>query len=142
MWASAIWLGTMLLVGSPSAGGHQAHVSAATPRPILATPQCLEPRSVDGIGAASNLFSANCLVASAYEPFTIDFDNTDLGVVHNIAVYSHDPALRRSAKVLLRGEAITGPGTAVYVVPSQRPGVFYFHCDTHPTLMFGTFRVE
>ena len=33
-------------------------------------------------------FDASCLAAPANEAFTIDFDNMDAGVPHNISIYT------------------------------------------------------
>jgi hypothetical protein len=37
------------------------------------------------------------------------------------------------------GDLVTGPATATYDVPAIPAGTYFFHCDVHPTQMFGTF---
>ena len=40
------------------------------------------------------------------------------------------------------GQIVTGPTTVTYHVDALAAGTFFFHCDIHPTLMFGTFVVR
>ena len=61
---------------------------------------------------------------------TIHFENRDAGVQHNIAIFTDESM----AKVLFRGDLITGPGSADYQVPALPPGTYYFHCDVHPMM--------
>jgi plastocyanin len=68
----------------------------------------------------------------------IDFKNEDTAP-HNIAIFPNKNSL---TKALFRGD-ITSPGTSsVYKVGSLPPGSYYFHCDVHPTQMFGTVTVS
>lgn len=83
-------------------------------------------------------FSASCLAAHAGKPFTITFRNQDSGVPHNVAIYSSSSA----AKVLFRGQIVTGSSTVTYHVPALPAGTYYFRCDVHPTAMHGTFVVK
>lgn len=83
-------------------------------------------------------FSASCLAAHAGKPFTITFRNQDSGVPHNVAIYSNSSA----AKVLFRGQIVTGSSTVTYHVPALPAGTYYFRCDVHPTAMHGTFVVK
>lgn len=82
-------------------------------------------------------FDTNCLVAPANEPFTINFDNQDAGVQHNVAGFTDSSA----TTVLFRGDIITGIAKTTYKVDALKPGSYYFHCDVHPTTMTGTLAV-
>jgi plastocyanin len=63
-------------------------------------------------------------------PVTIELENRDAGVLHNISIYADDTL----AEVLFEGELITGPATIEYRVPPLPPGEYYFHCDVHPNM--------
>jgi len=63
-------------------------------------------------------------------PSTIQFEDKDAGVSHNIAIYT-DSSLGTN---LFRGQIITGPASIDYSIPALKPGTYYFHCDVHPTM--------
>jgi hypothetical protein len=89
-------------------------------------------------GAAGTGFSIDCLAAPVGEPFTIDFNNQDPQVQHNVSIYTDDTA----AESLFMGEIITGPDSITYDVdPIDEEGDFFFQCDVHPDSMTGTFVV-
>lgn len=87
--------------------------------------------------ARSIAFGKTCLAAPAGQQFTIEFDNQDEGIPHNIHIYSADPAGDPSARSLFAGELITGPRTTTYRVPALPGGRYFFRCDVHPAQMFG-----
>jgi plastocyanin len=89
------------------------------------------------ISAKDIAFNTNCLVAPANQPFTINFDNQDTGVPHNVAGFTDSSA----TTVLFRGNVITGPAKESIKVDALKPGTYYFHCDVHPTTMTGTLAV-
>ncbi|HLB77945.1 MAG TPA: cupredoxin domain-containing protein, partial [Candidatus Dormibacteraeota bacterium] len=86
-------------------------------------------------------FSQSCLAAPANKGFTIQFDNKDTGVPHNIHIFESDPAGNPSAASLFSGSLVTGPATTSYAVGALPAGTYYFHCDVHPIQMHGTFVV-
>ena len=61
---------------------------------------------------------------------TITFTNNDAGTQHDIAIFEDDSL----AKVLFRGDLVTGVATAEYHVPGLPEGTYFFHCDVHPTM--------
>jgi plastocyanin len=63
-------------------------------------------------------------------PTTITFTNNDAGTQHDIAIFQDDTL----AKVLFRGDLVTGVATVKYDVPGLPAGTYYFHCDVHPTM--------
>ena len=86
--------------------------------------------------AASNIaFDTDCLAAPAGQGFTIQFDNEDAGIPHNVGIYT-----AAQGEELFAGDLITGPATGTYDVPALDQGQFYFQCDVHPN-MNGTFVV-
>jgi hypothetical protein len=116
--------------------------AVAAPSP---TPSVLPTSGAAGCGdngkielneVAQNLsFKNTCLVAAAGKPVSINFDNTDSGVVHNIAV-SKSSAY---TSFIFTGSAVTGPNKTTYDVSkaSLPVGTYFFRCDYHPTSMFG-----
>lgn len=93
------------------------------------------------ISAQSTAFDTTCLAAPAGRALTIHFDNRE-AVPHNLSVFTADPMQDRSARVLFRGEVITGPRSVDYQVGALPAGVYHFHCDLHPTQMSGAFVVK
>jgi len=83
-------------------------------------------------------FDQSNITVPAGAEITINFDNTD-AMPHNFALYTDSSA----AVVVFRGQIVMGPATAVYkfTAPST-PGIYFFRCDVHPTLMTGTFVVK
>jgi len=86
-------------------------------------------------------YSTTCLAAPAGAPFTIDFNNQDPGTTHNLHIFTADPSTHPGAATLFAGELVTGVASATYQVGALSAGTYFFHCDVHPTKMFGTFIV-
>ncbi|MFN2545092.1 MAG: cytochrome c oxidase subunit II [Actinomycetota bacterium] len=101
-------------------------------------PQCSPSGSTVDLEAKGIHFDTDCLAAPAKQPFTIDFDNQDSGVPHNVAIYTDDSA----AKALFTGDIVTGVKKVPYQVDPLPAGSYFFRCDVHPTAMFGTFIVK
>ena len=89
------------------------------------------------ITAADNKFDKDCLAVPADQAFTIEFDNQDSGIPHNVSLY--DTA--NGNKELYKGEIIDGPKKITYSVPAQAAGKYEFICDPHADFMKGTFIV-
>jgi cytochrome c oxidase subunit 2 len=97
-------------------------------------PQC-EPSGDTVKLAAKNIhFDTDCLAAPADTAFTLEFDNEDQGVPHNVGIYQDKTA----AKLLFTGAVFAGPKVMDYKVPALKAGSYFFRCDVHPTAMFGT----
>jgi hypothetical protein len=109
-------------------------------------PEGTELQIVAPVGAAGTGFDTDCLAAPASEAFTIDFDNQDAGVPHNVTIYaSQQDGSSFSDPLGGAGgpsETITGPDTTTYDVDPLDPIVGFFQCDLHPTTMTGTFVVQ
>jgi len=82
-------------------------------------------------------FDTDTITLPANTPTTITMDNRDVGVPHNIAIYT-DAEL---ATELFNGEIVTGPITITYELPPLDEGGYHFLCIVHPN-MNGTVIVE
>jgi plastocyanin len=66
------------------------------------------------------------------------FINKDASIPHNFAIYADSTATKK----IFSGDIITGPATVTYTfMAPPAPGNYFFRCDVHPTVMFGTFVV-
>ena len=91
--------------------------------------------------AKDTMFNASCLAAPAGQAVTVNFDDQD-PLQHNLAIYSADPMMDKNAKTLFKGDLVNGPKTMTYNIPALTAGTYHFHCDIHPTQMYGTFVVK
>jgi plastocyanin len=87
--------------------------------------------------AEDNTFDKDCLAVPADQAFTIELDNQDPGIPHNVSLY--DTA--NGNTTLYKGEIIYGPGKITYTVPAQAKGSYEFICDPHAEFMRGAFLV-
>ena len=154
--AKAVWALVSLLIVAGLAGGVAAAfaekggtpgVSAAeAPAPVTsgstAPPTTCSPTGTALTETVQNIhFSKTCLAAPAGTAFTIAFDNQDPSTTHNIHVFASDPATHPGASSLFAGDLVTGVATTTYQVGPLPAGTYFFHCDVHPTQMFGVFIV-
>jgi cytochrome c oxidase subunit 2 len=87
--------------------------------------------------AKNTSFDKKELRVPAGQPFSIELDNQDPGILHNVEV--KDPA---GTQVFL-GDFVTGPDKRTYPVPPLQPGTYTFLCTVHPIpAMTGTLTVE
>lgn len=127
-----------LALPSPTVGGPEPTSEPTTPT-APCEPKGTKLKIVAPAGATTAGFDVDCLAAPAGEDFTIAFDNQDVGVQHNVAIYETDPMVDPATGDLFVGELITGPDTIVYEVGGIAEGIFFFGCDVHPTTMTGAF---
>ncbi len=91
------------------------------------------------IVAKNTAFNTGTITVPAGAQVTVNFDNQDSGVQHNVAFYTDSSA----SKAIYKGQVITGPNKTTYTftAPSQA-GTYFFRCDIHPTQMTGQFIVQ
>lgn len=94
------------------------------------------------VGAVGTGYDLTSLSAKAGSTITIEFDNQDSGVPHDVDVMSADPASDPAAIKLFDGDVITGPATISYEVGLLDKGTYFFLCSVHPTTMTGTLTVK
>jgi plastocyanin len=132
---------------SGSAAGTLAPSSPAASAPV-ATPSASGSApasdSNGGSGAASDTlqlsaesiqFSTNQLQAPAGRAFTIEFENRDSGISHNVDI------LDATNTSIFKGAIFPGVATETYKVPAIKAGTYSFICDVHPNIMTGTLTV-
>ncbi len=91
-----------------------------------------------GIFASNIAFNTSTITVPAGANVTVNFENKDSGVQHNVAFYETQAA----DKPIYVGEIISGPAKATYVFRApEKPGTYFFRCDIHPTIMTGDFVV-
>jgi len=136
-----------LVVGNYVVNGTPQFVLAGVPSvgpPTTGPPTgvtCSPSGTTVNVVAQGIKFDTNCLAASAGQAFTINFDNKDAGVPHNVEVYTTQGGKRLFGATSIT-DTVTGVASTTYKVSPQKPGTYYFQCDVHPTQMFGTFVVK
>ncbi len=125
---------------SSSASSSESMMSTTTGM-MSENTSCAPSGTTVKVVAKNTMFDVSCLAAPAGKAFTIGFDNED-PLPHNVAIYSADPMVDTNAKTLFQGAIFTGPKVTTYSVPALAAGTYHFHCDVHPTQMYGTFVVK
>jgi plastocyanin len=125
---------------TPAAGGAATATPAAVERAEATTTASDTTPAAGGalqIAGVGSTFDVEDLTASA-GAVTIEFDNRDAGVVHNLHVFKGTSA---------QGESVDA--TDIEVGPVQQTleldleaGDYYYQCDAHPTTMKGTLTVS
>jgi plastocyanin len=87
------------------------------------------------LSAQSIQYSTNQLHAPAGRAFTIEFENGDSGISHNVDI------LDASNTSIFKGAIFPGVATETYKVPALKAGTYSFICDVHPNIMTGTLTV-
>ncbi len=110
-----------------------------TPEATKAPSHAAGSRSVTVEIAAENVaFDTSTITVPAGAAVTVNFENQDDGIPHNVAVYTDASA----TAAIFVGEIITGPARATYTFTApETPGTYFFRCDVHHS-MNGDFIVE
>jgi plastocyanin len=95
------------------------------------------PTTIDLV-AKGTKFDTKTLTFNAGGTVTINFDNRDAGTQHDFALYTDSSATTN----LFRGPVVVGPTKATYVFAAPGAGTYFFRCEIHPSLMFGTVTVH
>lgn len=92
-----------------------------------------------GLIAEDIAFDKKKITVPAGAAVTLNFNNKDSGIPHNLALYKNSDA----EAMIFQGDIITGPGQITYQFNAPTtPGTYFFRCDVHPTKMTGDFIVE
>jgi plastocyanin len=134
-------MGTYVVTGTPNlALAEVPPTTSATTTPSAPAAQCSPSGATVSVIAQNIAFASKCYAAPSGQAFTISFDNKDSGTQHNFDVYTSQGGSHLFGAST--SQLVTGPGTTSYKVTPQKPGTYYFQCDVHTTLMFGTFVVK
>lgn len=91
------------------------------------------------ITAKNIAFNVSTITVPAGSDVTVNFDNQDASVAHNVAFYETSAA----DKPIYVGEIFKGSKMMVYTFKApDKPGTYYFRCDVHPANMNGQFIVQ
>jgi cytochrome c oxidase subunit 2 len=82
------------------------------------------------VSALNVAFEQAALEAPAGTPFTIEFDNKDAGVPHNVSIHK-DSA---TGQEVFKGAIFNGPDERTYSVPALDAGAYAFVCSVHPNM--------
>lgn len=95
------------------------------------------PKNVaTNVSAINSEFNTTTITVPAGANVTINFDNRDTGVSHNIAVYENQDA----KNPIYVGKTTIGPAKVAYIFTApSKPGNYYFRDDVHPLQMRGSF---
>jgi len=119
--------------GSPEASGAAPSAPAGSVAP--SAPAASGGTADVTITALNIAFTESSVNAPAGKAFTIDFDNQDASVPHD--VYIKDG----SGTQVFAGAIVTGPAQTMYNVPSLAAGSYTFFCSIHSN-MTGTLVVQ
>ncbi|HEY2888206.1 MAG TPA: cupredoxin domain-containing protein [Candidatus Limnocylindrales bacterium] len=120
---------------APSSAAGSAAPSVATGSAAPSAPAASGGSADVTITALNIAFTESSVNAPAGKAFTIDFDNQDASVPHD--VYIKDG----SGTQVFAGAIVTGPAKTTYNVPSLAAGSYTFFCSIHSN-MTGTLVVQ
>jgi plastocyanin len=127
---------TFKITPASNAGTARA-TNTVPPSPSAATPGGTPGGSaVIEIAGISSEFDNEEVEASS-GTVTIEFDNRDGGVVHNIHVFEGEDD---GGDSVAESELEVGPVTQTITFEAQ-PGTYYYQCDSHPATMNGILTV-
>ncbi len=73
-------------------------------------------------------YDVNNIEVTSGQPFTIEFDNQDAGVPHNVTIKD------ASGTEMFKGEIFNGVDTKTYQVPALSKGDYTFFCSVHANM--------
>ena len=116
--------------------------AALPPTEVSGTPApTREPGApvIVNVTAKNILFNVRTITVPRSAQVTVNFDNQDAGVLHNVAFYTD----RTTRTKIYVGAIFDGIATREYRFQAPAsPGSYFFRCDVHPDTMTGTFVVQ
>ena len=83
------------------------------------------------ISARQTQFTKSTLTVPAGKKVTLEFDNRDEAIFHNVAVYEGEGL---QARPIFNGEGFPGHQEKTYELRVPTPGTYVFVCDFHPNM--------
>jgi plastocyanin len=140
--ATAASAASLALAFSPSPAGSPGAQPSATGSGLPCQPESGTTLTITApVGASGSGFDKKCFGVAAAAAFSVTFKNDDTGVPHNWALFTNQGATDRLGGAPDASTFITGPDETTYQVKALDPGVYFYHCDIHPTTMNGSFVV-
>jgi mono/diheme cytochrome c family protein/plastocyanin len=95
-----------------------------------AAPASVPPNAevVEMSASSSSNFDQSSVTTPAGSEFVIHFDNKESGVPHNVEIHDAGGAS------VFKGDIVTGPAEANYVVAALDAGDYKFQCSVHPNM--------
>jgi mono/diheme cytochrome c family protein/plastocyanin len=108
----------------------KAEFASASPSGSASAPVSAPPNAevVEMSASSSTAFDQATVTAPAGAEFVIHFNNKESGVPHNVEIKDS------SGADAFKGDIITGPAEADYVVPALKAGDYKFNCSVHPNM--------
>lgn len=117
--------------------------AAASPASAATAASTAPVSTSGGAGATLRIKAVNLLfepttLTAAPGAVSIELDNADGGVPHNIQFFQGADAKGTS---IGKTDIVTGPATSKLTL-TVSAGSYFFQCDVHPTTMKGTLKVQ
>ena len=129
---------TQSVMVTAAAAGGSAAAPASAPGAAPPADAAAGPTTTVTLTAQNVLFDKQTITVPAGAKVAMTFNNLDSGVAHNFALYTDSSAKTR----IFVGDFVTGVKTTTYTFTApSKPGNYFFRCDVHPTIMYGTFVV-
>jgi plastocyanin len=94
------------------------------------------------VGAANTGFAEKTLSVAADTDFTIEFDNQDAGIPHNVQIFEGTATTGTPVWAPPGDALVTGVDQATYEIPGLAAGTYTYDCLSHPATMVGTLTVS
>jgi len=136
LFAAGIVFQSGILPPKPSSSAAAGGTGTSGPGASAAAPSAV---AADVTLTAQNIsFIQTTATAPAGRPFTIDFQNLDPSIPHDVTIHRDSPA----GALVFDGAIITGPSSTIYNVPALTAGTYAYVCKVHPATMIGTLTVK
>jgi len=133
----------LLLAACSSGGGASSSSSSAASTSSSSAPAGGTVLTlIAPVGASNTGFAEKELSAPADTDFTIEFDNQDAGIPHNVQIFEGTSTTGTPVWAPDGNALVTGVAQETYEVPGLAAGTYTFNCLSHPATMFGTLTVS
>ena len=89
------------------------------------------PSALIELEAKGSRFDQSIIVVANNAEITVVLDNHDRDTLNNFSLYTD----KKTRERLHQGELFAGVETRETTITSPPPGIYFFRCDVHPTLV-------